>query len=269
MARVVTIASQTGGVGKTTTALNLGYLLSRLGERVLLVDIDPQGGMTVASNVRKKTDRGLAQLLSGQATREEVVVQSRLQGIAVVGSGANTPEDTWLLEDAARDGSLTTLLRQLAEGYTYTFVDAPAGVGRIVAATLAASDSVILVVRPRALNLKTLPVFLRLVKFVRDHHNPGLRLEGALVTMRDETSGVEEGLIVELESTLPPELLFRAVVGYDERFEEASIEALPIALLPDGREPARSYLELALEIKERDLLRCVGGDADADAQGLF
>lgn len=269
MATVLTVASQTGGAGKTTTALNLGYMLSRLGERVLLIDADPQGGLAVASNLGKRTSVGLVQVLRGELACDSAAATTRLENLAILGSGVCEPTDTADLEAASRDGSLVTTIGLCARPYTYAIIDAPAGVGSIVAAALAASNATLLVLRLRTLNLKTLPSFLRLLRHVREETNPRLRLEGALVTMRDASSALESELELELQSTLPEEMLLQVPVPLDPRFEEASLRALPVAMLPGGREPARAYLALALELKERELLRRVGGDADELAEGLF
>jgi len=266
---ILTVGSQKGGVGKTTTVLNLGYLLGRLGEQVLLVDADPQGGMSIASNVRRKSSIGLAQLLRCEATAAEVIARSREGSLSVAGSGVTTPEDAFLLEDAARDGRLSSAIGELASGFAWTLVDAPAGVGSITAALLEASDGVLLIVRARALLLKTLPVFLRLVQHVRQERNPRLKLEGALITMHDAGNSTERELIGEFSRDLPGSALFRATVPYDERYEAASIAARPVAMLADGREAARPYLALALELKERELLSRVGGRTDENDAGLF
>lgn len=269
MPRVLTVASQKGGVGKTTTVLNLGYTLARLGTRVLLVDADAQGGMAIASNLKKKTDRGLVHLLRGEASPEEITAVTRDGKMWIVGSGVSTPEDVFFLEERARDGSLEAAIRDLSRGYDHVFLDAPAGVGGTVTALLAASDGVILILHCRNLLLKSLPIFLKLVRHVRTHHNPDLVLDGALVTMWNSESPFEREILSELSESVPDALFFRTVIPSDGRFEEASIKAVPVMLLPEGRETARPYLELALEMKERELLRGVGGESDEHADGLF
>ena len=269
MTRILTVASQKGGVGKTTTALNLGYMLGRLGDKVLVVDADPQGGMAIASNLRKRTEMGLVQLLSGQLTPEEVITHTRDGSLSMVGSGVVEPEDTESLEGAARNGDLQHALESLVHGFDYVFIDAPAGVGGLVTALLGASDDVLLMLRCRALSLKSLPAFLKLIRYVRRDRNPRLRLEGTLVTMYHADSALESEFLAELETTMPEALVFRTVVKHDQRFEAASIRSLPVSLLPDGRDVARPYLELAIEFKEREAMRRFGGEVDEHVEGLF
>lgn len=269
MGRILTVASQKGGVGKTTTALNLGYTLARLGHSVLLIDGDPQGGIAIASNLKKRTEAGLVHLLRGEATAEEVVAKTKSGGMSVVGSGVASPADTICIEEAARDGRLKSAIEGICGGYDYVFLDAPAGVGGIVTSLLGISDGVILMLRCRTLVLKSLPIFLKLLREVRDQHNPALQLEGALVTMWNGGNELERQTLAELLQSVPEALFFRTVIPEDDNFEHASIKAVPAILLSGGRETARPYLELAMELKEREVLRGIGGDADEQTDGLF
>ena len=171
MRRIITIASQKGGVGKTTTALNLGYNLSRLGGRVLIVDGDPQGGITIASNLKKRTTMGIVNVLKKECGPGDIVMTTRENTLSIAGIGAMEPEDVLFFEAEALKGSLKELLRSLSREYSYVIVDAPAGIGGIVTSLLGASDSVIMVVHCRTLSLKTLPSFLKLIQWVKDKQN--------------------------------------------------------------------------------------------------
>jgi chromosome partitioning protein len=269
MGRIITIASQKGGVGKTTTALNLGYSLSRIGNRVLVLDGDPQGGITLATNLKKRTERGLINLLLEGCPREEIVMQTRDSTLSVAGIGRLEPEDVFMLEEFARNGQLGHAVKTLAEGFDYLIIDAPAGIGGGVTSFLCASDSVIPVVLSRALSIKSLPLLLNLVRWVRDHKNPKLNLSGVLLTMVDERSEVESELTRELRASLPEELFFRSAIPYQAIFETASVKAVPVGLLTDGQPAARHYLELAWEVKERELLMQNSGGEDEHVAGLF
>lgn len=267
MGRTISIASQKGGVGKTTTALNLGYSLCRLGHRVLLVDCDPQGGMALATNLRKRTSAGLIDMMRDGAPVSDVVMTTRNPALAVAGIGRLEPEEVFFLEQAARAGGFGYALKKVGEGFDYTILDAPAGVGAIVTAALSASDGVLLTVVPRVLTLKSLPSFLSLVRHVREGGNPDLALEGVLVTM---FSGSESDTAItrELRESFPPEVFFRTMIPLDDTFEQASIRSVPVALQAGGDEAAKRYRELALELKERELLR-EGGSDDEHLAGLF
>ncbi len=269
MARTLIIASQKGGVGKTTTALNLSYTLAQLGNRVLLVDSDPQGGIAIASNLRRKTSQGLVHLLRGDVAPDDVIIPTRDGRLSVLGSGVEEPEDTTLLEESSRNGALEAIVRDTAGDYDYVFLDTPAGVGGIVEALMGVSDGVILMMRCRTLLLKTLPIFLKLIRRVRSTRNPRLRLEGALVTMWHDGDPLEKEILSELTARVPEALFFRTVIPYDSRFERASVKGIPVILLPGGTDAGKPYLELAMELKEREVLRNVEIEADDHVEGIF
>jgi len=266
--RIICVASQKGGVGKTTTALNLGHALSRLGSRILLLDGDPQAGMTLATSLRARTVKGLIDVLRHGLAPQDIVVNARDGSLAVAGIGDVQPEDVFLLEDPRQGQRVATAVRELASGYDYVFVDAPAGMGGLVATLLAAGDSVILVVTPRLLSLTSLPPFLSLLLWLQEQRNPALTLEGVLITMHDACSNPENAVIADLRSAFPPGSVFRSTVPLDARYELASERSVPVAMLPDGPALARPYLELALELKARELAGRPG-DPDGSLRGLF
>ena len=271
MGKIITIASQKGGVGKTTTTLNLGFSLTRFGSKVMLVDGDPQGGMAIASNLVKQTDVGLIHLLKNKVKAEEIIFSTRDHTMGVVGMGTLQPEDVLLLENEARAGTLGMLLQSIAKGYDYVLIDAPSGVGGIPASLLGVSDSVLIIVNCRVLSLKTIPLFLKLVKDIKTNHNSRLELEGVIITMYNENSQVEKQILGEIRKAFPPQAFFQTIVPYNEYFEEASFHSVPVALMPEGLKVARSYMEIAMELKEKEAKQKItrGGQGDEEIMGLF
>lgn len=268
MKRVLTIGSHKGGVGKTTTALNLAYSLGRVVGQVLLVDLDPQSGLAHATNLRRRTRRGLLDFLKRTASAAEVRATTKDGILTVVGTGEVTPQDVGLLERAALDGSLRTAVEELSEGYRYVVIDAPAGVGAVVRGILEGSHGTLLVVNCRAITVRSIPAFLGLVRDVAAGANPGLRLEGVLISMYDARSGAETGLLEEIRATLPSDLLFGTVLPMAEVMEEASLRSLPIAMHRGGEEMAKLYLDLALELREREIA-LLQGPVDDEEPSLF
>lgn len=269
MGKIITVASQKGGVGKTTSALNLGYCLSRYGSRVMLIDGDPQGGMAIASNLTRQTDKGLIHLMKNTATPDEIIVNTRDKTMSVVGLGIIHPTDVLLLENEARNGTLGMLLQSLTKGYDYIIIDAPAGVGALPASLLSISHSVILTINCRSISLKTLPLFLKLFKTIQQEHNNYLVFEGVLITMIDQRNEIEKQILGEIRKRFPADAFFKTMIPYDEFFERASLHSVPIALMPQGVQAAKPYFELALEIKAKELLTNQGGESDEAILGLF
>jgi chromosome partitioning protein len=269
MRRVITIGSQKGGVGKSTTVLNLGYSLSRLGHRVLLVDGDPQNGMSIATNLGARAKGGLLQVLRGEIDAEEAVAFTRDRSLAGLNTGIASPEDVFFLEAAAGDNRLLPIISAAGRGFDFVLIDAPAGVGALVYGLLAASQGVLLVARCQNVCLRSVPTFLRTVELARKRANPDLRLIGALMNMRRDEDPVEQKLHAEFVGLVPADALFQTEVPWDPFFEEASQRAVPAAWLRGGQSLAQRYLDLAFEVKQRTDMGTAQGETDDDVQGLF
>jgi chromosome partitioning protein len=268
MGKIITIASHKGGVGKTTTVLNLGYSLSRFGQKVLLVDSDPQGAIAIVSNLKKRTTKGLMNLLKNESPPGKIIVYTRDKTMGVVGAGELDPEDVLLFEKHARQGNLGKAILSLSEGFDYVFIDAPAGIGTISASLLTISHSVLIPINCRTITVKTLPSFLKLIQKIRKKLNPELKLEGIVVNMA-ENRETAIAVLEELTTSFPPAVLFETMIPYDESFERASAKSIPVALLRGGEESARYFMDLAMELKKREIADQAKEPGGEDAEGLF
>jgi chromosome partitioning protein len=268
MGRIVVIASVKGGVGKTTTALNLGYALSQFAGRVLLVDADPQGGLSHASLLREKNRLGLIDVLAGRCDAAAAVQPTRDPRLAVVGVGGGDPEEWVAYDQAASQGALGRLIRDHAEGYDHVILDAPAGLGPIARALLAAADAVIVPLTCRNLAVRSLPALLTRIQQLAEGGS-GARLDGILITQRDYRSVREVEVHEQIRRTLPLAAMFRTVIPFDDRFEEASMKGLPIAAVAGGERGAAAYFELATELASRAWLTRPMEGPDGKHLGLF
>jgi len=249
MKKIISIVSQKGGVGKTTTALNLGYSLSLLGEKVLIIDSDPQGGVALAVNLKTRTAKGLVHALKNEIDNDKDVVEFlKKDKLAVAGVGIERPEDILFFEKAAADGSLGKLIKNIAEDFDYVLIDAPVGIGAIVKAVLEVSTSYLLLINCKAGTVKSLPRLIKLADWLRENVNKELELQGIVTTMFDHRSSSENQILNHFRARLPNNFFSKTIIPFDSRFEQASIKAIPVALLADGQKAAKPFDELAIEI---------------------
>ncbi|NIA04607.1 MAG: AAA family ATPase [Proteobacteria bacterium] len=251
MATIITIASQKGGVGKTTTALNLGYSLSRKGKKILIVDGDPQGGFTAACNLKKKTAKGLLHILDGTVQGADAIQPLYHGQLAALGSGVINAEDIALYESAAAGEQLATVLRDLAAGYDYLLIDAPVGVGVIVKALLSASDLYLIVINCKAGTMKTLPRLMKTGEWVKKNVNSNLEFLGVLVNMYDAENPSEVKIYTYFKSSLSRKFFFDSVIPLDNQLETASFRSVPVAMVAEGAEVAAAFDRFADELLSR------------------
>ncbi len=255
MSRIITIGSQKGGTGKTTTAINLGCSIGRLLGRTLIIDLDPQGGLSIGTNLRNFTASGITDLIAGRHTKEDILAEAKDGSITVVGIGSTSGGSVRQLETLALAGRLAETLVDLSAGFEYTLIDAPAGIGSIVQAALRASDGVIIPTDCNSLTLKSLPLFLDLIHQIGSEPGPrksDLHIDGILISRYDERSATERTIREQLFDVVSPEAFFRTIIPFDEAFASASLMAAPVILQNAHAHIARLYVDLALEIRERE-----------------
>jgi len=264
---IVTVASHKGGVGKTTTVLNVGYSLARGGGRVLLVDADPQGGLGHATHLAARRGGGLVQALSGALPLEAAILKTRIESLSVLGCGVEEAPDVTFLEDAARDGSLGRLLRALPDGFDHVLVDAPAGTGGMLHGLLSASDGLLAVTSPKALSVRSIPALLRAHELA-ERDNPHLKFVGLLITMIDGLQRSDWTARQQLAKELPAGALFRVAIPFELAVEDASQQCLPLALSERAMRSAEAYAQAAVELRARTHQR-PAAPAEGRPYGLF
>ncbi len=269
MNKIIAIASHKGGVGKTTTVLNLGFSLNKLGQKVMLIDCDPQGGIAIASNLKNRNVLGIINLLKNDASPKDVITSTRNKTMSVVGIGSIEPEDVLFIEKEALRGNLGRIIQSISDGFDYILLDSPAGLGGIVTALLTVSSGVIIPINCRSLIVKTIPSLLKLINRVRDKLNPSLRIEGMLINMFNETKTSEIEVYNEIIKQFPTTVFFNTLIPFDENVERASINAIPVGMLPKAQNIARAYIDLAAELKIREIQENMGGVVNEYSEGLF
>ena len=252
MARRVVIASQKGGVGKTTVALNLAVALAERGRRTLLADLDPQGAIGLSLAKGDTELAGLAELLAGVTTPADAVVATRLAGLSLLPRGRLDATDVESFEAAvARPGALEDALAACEKGMVVVIVDTPSGLGRVTTAALASSSFALLAFQTESLALRSVGQALAVIEHIQTTANPRLRLIGILPTLVERDRAGSQGVLGEIWNGFPDAL--ETVVPRSEAFARASALGIPVGFLSGdaGGPEARRFELLADEIEGR------------------
>jgi len=263
MARRIVIASQKGGVGKTTVALNLAVALAERGRRTLLADLDPQGGIALSLAKGDTEIPGLAEMLMEEASPAEAVYPTKLPGLSLLTRGRLDPADATEYEQALfAPGTLDAALSRAEEGFDTVVIDTPAGLGLVTRAALVASDFVVVLLQAEVLALRSLHQALRVIEHVRTAENPRLSLIGILATLVDKDLPGTRAILGEMWNGFPGVL--ETILPRSAAFATASGSGVPIAFLSGQMNPeARRFQVLADELEAR-INRLVGAQETVD-----
>jgi len=250
--RTIALANQKGGVGKTTTAVNLAAALSQAGRRVLVVDVDPQGNATTALGIEKTSvKRCVYDVLLKAAHVDLVTVDTRVPGLSLVPATLNLAgAEIELVSALSREQRLRGALRASSVPYDDIIVDCPPSLGLLTLNALTAADKLIIPVQAEYLALEGLGQLTRVIDLVRAHLNEGLRILGVLVTMYDGRTNLAAQVVAEVEDFFPG-LVFKTRIPRTIRLSEAPSYGAPIALFDAKGKGAAAYAALAHEVLAR------------------
>src|SRR3989338_600221 len=250
MARIIAICNQKGGVGKSTTAVNVGAYLAMSGKRVLLIDLDPQGNATTACGIDRKTlQQDVYDVLLQQATAAETIVKSAVERLEVLPSSldlAGAEPDLTGLEEA-REGVLKRICEPLRETYDFLLLDCPPSLGLLTVNALVAADSTIIPVQCEYLALEGLNSLMQAVGLIKQRLNPSLKTGGILLTMTDFRANLSKEVAQEVR-TYFKELVFDATIPRNIRLAESPSFGKPICLYDPQSSGAQAYRALADEV---------------------
>lgn len=254
MGRIYTIANQKGGVGKTTTAINLGAYLAYYGQRVLLIDLDPQANATSCLKIDKHTIKGgTYDLLSGSASAANYILHNpRLKLSLLPASPALAGGEVELVNELARESRLKKGLEPVFERYDYTLIDCPPSLGLLTLNGLvAARDGVIIPVQCEYLALEGLGQLTFTLDRVRQALFPELRVRGVVLTMFDGRTNLANDVVAEVRRYFGDKV-FQSIVPRSVRLAEAPSYGQPISAYAPSSGGAQAYAALAHEVLEGD-----------------
>ena len=249
MGRIIAIASQKGGVGKTTTAINLASCIAQESRSVLIVDIDPQSNATSGLGINGNTQsRTIYEALIGQAEFTDCIVPTALASMDMIPAGQRlSGAEVELVGMMARETRLKSGLAPLRAKYDYVFLDCPPSLGLLTVNALTASDSVLIPLQCEYLALEGLTSLLSSIRLVQDHLNPGLRIEGVLLTMYDARLNLSQQVADEARKFFA-ERVYKTAIPRNVRLSEAPSFGKPIVLYDPNSTGADSYRDLAKEV---------------------
>ena len=266
--RTIAITNQKGGVGKTTTAINLSSCLAKLGQRVLMVDMDPQGNATSGVGIEKaKISECVYNVIMDGLDPHAVIRHGPIDGMDVIPSTLDlAAAEIELAAELSRENRLHRGLERIRSGYDFMIIDCPPALGLLTINSLAAAEETIVPIQCEYYALEGLVYLFRTIQRVKLHLNPGLRISGVLLTMFDSRTNLSRDVQAEVRREYP-QLTMRTVIPRTVRLSEAPGFGKPIILYDPSSKGAWAYMELAKEVVQSGQERTGQGAGRADRLG--
>ena len=249
MGRIIAIANQKGGVGKTTTAINLSACLSEMGQRVLTIDIDPQGNTTSGLGVDKnEAENSVYDLLLEECSIEECIIETEIENQSLIPSNVNLAgAEIELIGVEEKEYILRRETKKVRDQYDFIIIDCPPSLNMLTVNALTAADTVLVPIQCEYYALEGLSQLIRTIELVQERLNPDLEIEGVVFTMYDARTNLSLQVVENVKGYLHQNI-YKTIIPRNVRLAEAPSHGLPINLYDTKSAGAESYRLLAEEV---------------------
>ena len=250
--KIISIVNQKGGVGKTTTTINLGTALAAIDKKILLIDLDPQGNLSTGIGISKsQRNESIYNVIANNSSIKSTIKETKIPNLKIVPSNLNLSGIEFeLATDNDRAKKLINKFNALEDEYDFIFIDCPPSLGILTVNSLAASGSVLVPLQCEFYALEGLAQLLKTIEKVRENMNPTLHLEGIILTMFDSRNRLSEDVVNDAREHLG-EKVFNTIIPRNVRLSEAPSHALPAIIYDQTCAGSLAYINLAKELINR------------------
>ena len=256
MGKIISFANQKGGVGKTTTCINLAAYVAAMGKKVLVLDLDPQGNATSGLGIEKDKDlKTIYDLISGDTDVNDVIKQTIVENLDIIPSTVDLAgAEIEMVQMPQREKIIKGILDPIKDSYDFIMIDCPPSLGLITVNSLTASDSVIIPITCEFFSLEGLTQLMNTIKLIKYHLNPSIDIEGVVMTMKDKRSNLTAQVSDEILKFFGKRVFF-TYIPRNIRLAEAPSHGEPILIYEPSSKGAEAYMSLAEEFLDRNKVK--------------
>ncbi|MDD3289055.1 MAG: ParA family protein [Alphaproteobacteria bacterium] len=259
--RILAVVNQKGGVGKTTTTINLATAMAAVGKRVLIVDADPQGNASTGFGIsRSERGAGCYELMFDGLSVEDVAVPTLVPGLSIITSSADLAgAEIQLVNEDRREFRLRDALQRSSINYDFMLIDCPPSLNLITLNSLIAADGLLVPMQPEFYALEGMTSLLQTIEAVRTRFNPALEIQGVILTMYDKRNNLSDAVAKDVREFFG-ERLYETVIPRNVRVSEAPSYGKPVLLYDLKCPGSKAYMQLASEVLRRESLQAIAAN---------
>lgn len=248
MGKIIAIANQKGGVGKTTTSVNVSTILAKRNKKVLLIDADPQGNATSGVGIDKKAEYSVYDVIVNETSAEEAILETQIKNLKLCPSNINLAgAEVELVSMMSREYRLKEKIDAIKNNYDYIIIDCPPSLGLITLNSFAAADTVLIPIQCEYYALEGLGQLINTINLVKKHLNTKLDIEGAVLTMYDARTNLSNQVVKEVKNYFGDKV-YKTVIPRNVKLSEAPSYGMPITIYDPRSKGARCYEKLTKEL---------------------